>query len=147
MVDLPASRPAHLSPGLVGLVFAGGSLGTFARWAVGALVPPSRGLPVGTLTVNLVGAFALGLLLAGLAQRGPDEGRRRAIRVTLGTGFCGGFTTYSALSVETHALLRAGLTGTAFAYAVGTVVLGVAAAAVGFTLVRRRSEPNWGQPG
>ena len=146
MADLPVARPAHLNPWLVGLPFVGGSLGTLARWTVGALVPHSEALPVSTLAVNLVGAFALGLLLAGLARGGPDEGGRRAFRVTLGSGFCGGFTTYSALSVETHALLRTGLTGTAFAYAVGTVVLGVVATAAGFALVSRARGPGRGQP-
>ncbi|HEY0238644.1 MAG TPA: fluoride efflux transporter CrcB [Friedmanniella sp.] len=122
----------------MGLVFAGGSLGTLARWAVGRLVPHAARLPLGTFAVNLVGAFVLGVLLEHLAGRGPDAGRRRALRVTLGTGFCGGFTTYSALANDTAGLLRAGLAGHALAYAGGTVLLGLGATALGIVVARGR---------
>ena len=84
--------------------------------------------------MNLAGAFVLGALLEHLAARGPDEGRRRALRLTLGTGFCGGFTTYSALAVDTDGLLRAGQAGPALAYALGTVALGLAASALGIAV-------------
>ena len=132
-------HPPHRQPRLVGLVFVGGAAGTLARWAVSLAVPHAAGLPVGTFTVNLVGAFVLGALLELLARRGPDEGRRRALRLTLGTGFCGGFTTYSALALDTDGLLRAGLVGHAVVYALATVVLGLAASALGIALARRRS--------
>jgi CrcB protein len=131
-------RPPHRQGRLLGLVFLGGAAGTLARWAVGLVVPHGARLPLGTFTVNLVGAFVLGALLEHLAGRGPDRGRQRALRVTLGTGFCGGFTTYSALAVDTGSLLRSGLVGHALGYALGTVVLGVAASALGIALARRR---------
>ena len=122
---------------LLSLVFLGGAGGTLARWAVGLVVPHVAGVPVGTFAVNLVGAFVLGALLEHLARRGPDDGRRRALRLTFGTGFCGGFTTYSALANDTATLLRAGLAGQALAYALGTVVLGLAASGLGIALARR----------
>ena len=131
-------RPPHLQGRLVGLVFLGGAAGTVARWTVGLAVPHVDRLPLGTFAVNLVGAFLLGALLEHLARRGPDVGRRRALRVTLGTGFCGGFTTYSALANDTDGLLRTGLVGHALAYAVGTLLLGVAATALGILVARRR---------
>jgi CrcB protein len=132
------ARPPHLQVRLMGLVLVGGSAGTLARWAVGLAVSHVGRVTVGTFAVNLVGAFVLGALLEHLAGRGPDVGRRRALRLTLGTGFCGGFTTYSALANDTDALLRAGLGGQAIAYAVGTVVLGLAASALGILVARRR---------
>ena len=122
----------------MGLVFLGGATGTLARWAVGLAVPQVARLPLGTVVVNLVGAFVLGALLEHLGGAGPDIGRRRALRLTLGTGFCGGFTTYSALAHDTDTLLRAGLVGHALAYALGTVVLGLTASALGIAVVRGR---------
>jgi fluoride exporter len=100
------------------------------------VVPHVAGVPLGTFVVNVVGAFVLGALLEGLARRGPDEGLRRALRVTLGTGFCGGFTTYSAFANDTDVLLRAGQAGPALAYVLGTIVLGLAASALGIALAR-----------
>ena len=132
------ARPPHLRVHLLGLVFAGGATGTLARWSVGVAVPNLERVPAATFGVNVVGAFVLGALLEGLARRGPDAGRRQALRLTLGTGFCGGFTTYSALANDTSALLRAGLVGHALAYALGTLVLGLAASVLGIAVARRR---------
>ncbi|MBB3325317.1 fluoride efflux transporter CrcB [Microlunatus antarcticus] len=131
------ARPPHLQVRLMGLVLVGGAVGTLARWAVGLAVPHVLRLPLGTFTVNLAGALVLGALLEHLGSRGPDTDRRRALRLTLGTGFCGGFTTYSALAVDTDALLRSGLVGHALAYALATVVLGLLASALGVALARR----------
>ena len=131
-------RPPHLQGRLVGLVFLGGAAGTFARWAVGLVVPHVDGVPLATLAVNVVGAFVLGALLGHLAGRGPHEtGRRRALRLTLGTGFCGGFTTYSALANDTGTLLRQGLVGHALAYVGATLVLGFGASVLGIAAARR----------
>ena len=130
------ARPPHLQGRLLGLVLVGGALGTLARRGVGLAVPHVDRLPLGTVAVNVVGAFVLGALLGRLAARGPDVGRRRALRLTLGTGFCGGFTTYSALAVDTAGLLRSGLVGHALAYALGTVVLGLLATTLGLGAAR-----------
>jgi CrcB protein len=135
-------RRAHEQPALLGLVFVGGAAGTLARWAVGLVVPHAARLPLATFAVNVVGAFVLGALLEHLASRGPDVGRRRALRLTLGTGFCGGFTTYSALANDADGLVRAGLVGHALAYALVTVVLGLAASALGILVARRRSSAS-----
>ena len=135
---MPKVRPPHLRVRLLGLVLLGGAAGTLARWGVGLAVPRGAGLPLGTVAVNLLGAFVLGALLEALAARGAEEGRGRDLRLTLGTGFCGGFTTYSALALDTDGLLRAGSVGPALAYALGTVGLGLAASALGIALARRR---------
>ncbi|WP_375400746.1 fluoride efflux transporter FluC [uncultured Amnibacterium sp.] len=126
-----AGRPTHLRPGLLALVFAGGVIGTAARAAVALVVPQPAGVPLPTLTVNIVGSFLLGVLLEVLARRGPDVGVLRAARLTVGTGFLGGFTTYSSLTAETGALSLAGSGGIAAAYAVGSLLLGLLAAWAG----------------
>ncbi|MEH3033315.1 MAG: CrcB family protein [Aeromicrobium erythreum] len=130
----------HGQPRLLALVLLGGTLGTAARAAVTATVPDVHDVPSGTVLVNLVGSFLLGLLLAGLARRGDDTGRRREARLLLGTGFLGGFTTYSAFAVQSEQLL-AHSPVTAVVHAAGSVLLGLVAAAAG-ALVARRSVPE-----
>lgn len=127
----------HLTPTFIALVALGGAAGTLARHGVEQMLGHPDGLPLGTITVNLVGAFALGALLEGLATRGSDVGRRRAARLLLGTGFLGGFTTYSALAVETDGLLRDGRVAIALAYGLTTVVVGLLASLAGVFCARR----------
>ncbi len=129
--------PGRLSPAVFGLVWLGGTLGTAARFVLTGVVPPVLRVPVATLVINLVGAFALGVLLEALGRRGPDQGRRRLLRLLLGTGFLGGFTTYSALSVDTVSLVRDGLVGHAVGYAAVTVVVGGLASMAGMALGAR----------
>jgi CrcB protein len=121
----------HLRPRSILLVAAGGALGTAARHLVGQAVPHVRGVPVGVLLINVLGAFLLGLLLERLLRTGPDTGGRLDLRLLLGTGLLGGFTTYSALATDTVALLAAGGAGRALAYALGTLVLGLLASLLG----------------
>lgn len=139
-------RPLHLTPAALGLVALGGMAGTAARYAVALLAPPRGGWPVATLAVNLVGAFVLGLLLEAIARRGPEDGpggaSRRRLRLVLGTGFCGAFTTYSALAVDLDLLLRGGQAGTALAYAAVTVLVGFLLCCLGIWLGARRARPE-----
>lgn len=134
-----AGRPAaRLSgPSGLALVFAGGTAGTAARYGLAEVIPRGLGMPLATVAVNLTGALLLGLLLEIVARRGPDRRMLGALRLLLGTGFLGGFTTYSALAVDTDTLIRGGRLVTAMAYAGGTVVLGVVAALIGMALARR----------
>ena len=76
----------------------------------------------------------LGLLLEGLARRGTDIGRRRRLRLFAGTGFCGGFTTYSALAVELDLLLRDQQLAVAAGYAMTTLIGGLAATIAGIAV-------------
>jgi fluoride exporter len=124
-------RPLHLRPAAVALVFSGGVAGTAVRLLAEETIRPWGGWPAATFLVNLLGAFALGALLEGLARRGPDTGWRLRSRLLAGTGFLGAFTTYSSLAVETALLGRDGRPGVGLAYAVGSVVLGFLACAVG----------------
>jgi fluoride exporter len=121
-------RAVHLRPSMLAVVAVGGTVGTAVRAAIALAVPDVGGVPVAILAINVVGAFLLGVLLEALVRRGPDMGRRRLLRLGLGTGFCGGFTTYSALAVGAAELLRDGAVATGLAYAAGSVVLGAVAA-------------------
>lgn len=120
----------------VALVAAGGVVGTAAREALALGVPAAGGVPWAILVANLSGALLLGLLVGALAARGPETAGHRRVRLALGTGVLGGYTTYSALAADT-----AGLLGTdpalAVAYGLGSVVLGVALAAAGLLVGHR----------
>jgi fluoride exporter len=125
---------------LVGLVFVGGCVGTAVRWALEEAFAQPTGWPWVTFAINLVGSFALGLLLELLVLGGPDVGWRRAVRLGCGTGVMGGFTTYSTFVLEVDRLASDGELATAVAYPVVSVVLGLAAAAAGMMLAGRTRE-------
>ncbi len=130
-------RPAHRRPRLILLVALGGALGTALREALALTWPaPAGGFPLTIFLINVVGAFALGFLLEALSHRGPDEGRRREVRLFVGTGVLGGFTTYSALATDTATLLG-GPTAVGVAYGVVSVVAGFLTALLGVALAAR----------
>ena len=114
-------------------VFLGSGIGGALRYAVGlttALWGPAFGVfPVATLAVNLAGSFLFGVLFAL-----PYTSATFYLGLV---GFCGGFTTFSALSGEGMAMLRAGHWGLFAFYVALSVVLGVAAAWGGFALVSK----------
>lgn len=129
------------------LVATGGATGSVLRYLVSgfaqrAFVPEAGALasfPAGTLVVNVTGSLLIGLL-AGLAESrallGPEA------RLLLVTGLLGGYTTFSAFSLETLVLLRAGQTATALMTVGLQVVLGVAAAWAGFAVVLAAGRPG-----
>lgn len=139
---LSTPRPLHLRPRYLYVVFAGGVLGTMARWSLGEWQPARHGWPVGTLAANLVGAFCLGMLLEALSRIAPDRGWPRLARLHFGTGFLGAFTTMSTLATETFLLADAHRAGEAAAYLATSLLAGVLLAwlgiVVGAALGRRR---------
>jgi CrcB protein len=118
-------------------VAAGGAMGSVLRWLASSGVQkllPHASFPWGTLAVNVIGSFAIGAIMTMALERSsvsPDA------RLFLVTGVLGGFTTFSALSWDTLVLLRSGATGPALGYALGSLVLGVAAAFAGAALALR----------
>ena len=108
------------------LVFVGGGLGALLRYLAALTV----GGPLSTLAVNLVGSFAIGVLAATIP---PEAG---PARLFLMTGLLGGFTTFSAFSLDALALYQRGDLGQAAAYVAASVVLSLAAAAAGLALAR-----------
>lgn len=133
----PSGREVHFRGWAIALVFLGGSLGTAAREGLSLALAPVARIPVAILLVNLVGAFVLGLLLESLARRGPDHGRRRALRLFAGTGFCGGFTTYSALAIDSARLLDDGYPLQGLGYSLLTVTIGALATWGGLVVAAR----------
>jgi CrcB protein len=112
------------------LLFVGGGLGAMSRFGV-ALVVGQRlpgVFPWGTLVVNLVGCFAIGVL-ATLADEG--ELFSPSARLFLVSGLLGGFTTFSTFGLETLQLIEARELGHAVSYGLASVVLGLAAVLVG----------------
>ena len=134
MRTAPAARPVHLRWQHLALVFAGGTVGTALRELLAISVPPVAGVAVVIVGINVVGAFLLGLLLETLARRGPDDGRRRQLRLLLGTGVLGGFTTYSAFNSETLGYFLDGAPGRGALYLAATVLGCGAAGAAGWLL-------------
>jgi CrcB protein len=128
------NRPHHTNPALIALVAAGGAVGSLARYALSHALPPRHGLPVATLLENLSGAFVLGLLLESLALAGHETPERRRLRLALGTGVLGGYTTYSSFALELRGLLADDRAALAFAYALGSVVVGTLACWLGVLL-------------
>ena len=110
----------------------GGALGALARWALTEAVPRAPGgWPWATLAVNLLGCLLIGVLIAVLAARRPDDDR---LRTFLGAGVLGGFTTFSAFAVEVADLLRAGTPWVATVYVAVSVLGGLLAVSAGLRL-------------
>ena len=114
------------------LILAGAALGAPARWFVDGVVQARHDsvFPWGTFTVNVLGSFALGLLL-GASLEGETLVRLVAL---VGTGFCGAFTTFSTFSYESVVLAEDGSSGIAAATVLGSVAAGLAAAFAGWAL-------------
>ena len=114
------------------LVGLGGALGAMARFGVGRIVGVTA-LPWATLSVNVLGGFAMGLLAGWLAVRGSGG---EGWRLLLGVGVLGGFTTFSAFSLEMMLMLERGAMLTAIGYALASVVLSVGALSLGLGLAK-----------
>ncbi len=117
------------------LVALGGLLGSVARYWLGGVVQRLSGsdFPVGTLAVNVLGSFVIGLVMALSLERntpGPS------VRLFLTVGFCGGFTTMSTFSYETLVLFRDQQTAFALGNVAATVGASLTAAWLGYALGR-----------
>ncbi len=124
--------PPHFTPSLLPVVFLGGCIGAYARYWVSMEMPTAaNGWPSATFTVNLLGAFLLGLLLEGLVRSGEDRGGRRLIRLAVGTGFMGAFTTYSSFASDVYNLTQHNHISIAVTYGLLTVAGGLALSAFG----------------
>jgi CrcB protein len=119
----------------IAAIFAGGALGTLARAALAEAFPGSAtSWPWPTFAVNIVAAFLLGYFVTRLQERLPLSSYRRPL---LGTGVCGGLSTFSTMQVEILKMISAGDWGLATGYAAASIVAGYAAIHLVTGLVRR----------
>jgi len=122
-----------------GLVALGGAAGAVARYQTGrgltALLGPATvaAFPWATLFVNIVGSFAMGLLAGGLARH---AGASETWRLLVGVGVLGGFTTFSAFSLEMMLLIERGQAGAAILYAGVSLFAGLSALYIGLIVMR-----------
>jgi fluoride exporter len=119
---------------MVGLVMVGGAVGTAARYGLGQRFAAEAGtFPVVTLVENVAGAALLGLLLTVLVSRRLP----RWLGLLLAPGVLGSFTTFSTFAAEVVLLVHEGEAAVAAAYTGATMLLGIAAAAMGMTVAHR----------
>lgn len=122
-------------------VFCGGTIGSLVRLALGSLQPgAATSWPWATMLVNLTGAFLLGTITEWFAQTGKDEGLRRVVRLGLGTGCIGGYTTYSTFIIETDTRFAAHSFTLAGIYLALSVLLGLICAGLGIALGARLAD-------
>ena len=117
------------------LVMAGGALGAGCRHLtnMGAARLLGLGFPWGTLTVNILGSFAMGVFIEMLARR---WGGSAELRLFVATGVLGGYTTFSAFSLDVAALYERGALAQAAAYVAASVVVSIGALFLGLWLAR-----------
>ena len=116
------------------LIFIGGGIGATARYGVSLAVFALTGsaFPLGTLLINITGSTMMGMLAAWLLARGGNE----TLRLFAATGLLGGYTTFSAFSLDAVALWQRGEAAQAIAYVVASVGLSIAGLLLGLWLVR-----------
>lgn len=119
----------------LGLVGIGGAAGAIARYVVGRGLTMrfGDGFPYGTFTVNIAGAFLIGVLYVLLTERGVSDER---LRLLLATGFLGGFTTFSTYTLEAITLAESGQWNVSLLYVIASNLLGLAACLAGMLAIR-----------
>ncbi len=114
---------------LILLIGSGSFIGGVSRYLLSLLIQhKTTGFPVGTLTVNIIGCFLIGVVF-GFFDKGQISNEWK---IFLATGFLGGFTTFSAFSNETFMLFKEGYAGHALLYVAGSVILGLSATWVAY---------------
>lgn len=126
----------NVTPLAIALVGIGGAVGSSLRFVISNLVQSqsSSGFPYGTLLVNLIGCFIIGLLI-GISISAQTK-LNDNLKLLFATGFCGGFTTFSAFSAESIALIDKGELGLAASYIVSSLILGLGATFAGILITK-----------
>ena len=115
------------------LVFIGGGLGSMLRFLISRINYSNLNFPIGTLFVNILGSFLIGLII-GYGLKSNHLNNPEFIFLT--TGFCGGFTTFSAFSAESLEMLNSGSYNNFFIYSSLTIILGILFSFLGFSLTK-----------
>lgn len=130
----------RIRPSFLLLAAAGGAVGATCRYLIVLVAPSWESLSAGTVLANLLGPFLLGVLLHSLAE-GTETAKRRTLRLVVGVGFLGAFTSYAELALEVVTVAERGHPLIALGYAIASIVLGAAATWLGIFAshrVRRR---------
>lgn len=117
------------------LVGLGGGIGSMLRYGTSLLIK-SRFFPFATFSVNIIGCFIIGLVFALSIK---EEGVSDNWKLFVATGICGGFTTFSAFSLENLGLLQSGKIGMALTYIILSLALGIIATFLGYQLIIKNS--------
>lgn len=119
------------------LVAAGGALGSVTRFLMSSWLAAKSGVlwPIGTFTVNVLGCFLIGALASLLALKGGEHAT--LVRHTVGTGFLGGFTTFSAYMLESSNLASENRFATMAIYICASVIVGLVALRAGAAITMR----------
>jgi len=112
------------------LVGVGGALGSVLRYA-GNLLYSNRSFPVTTMLINIIGSFVIGIVIAYSIKSNASSNWK----LFFATGLCGGFTTFSAFSLENLLLIQNGKFFLSLFYIIGSIVMGITAAWLGYKLI------------
>ncbi|WP_405199502.1 fluoride efflux transporter CrcB [Christiangramia sp. LLG6405-1] len=115
------------------LVFLGGGLGSSLRYLVSKYLNDGGVIPQGTLVVNVLGSFLLGLALGWLIKQ---DMLNHPLNFLIAIGFCGGFTTFSTFSFENFNMIKSGDYISFSIYFLGSIILGIIAIFLGIILAR-----------
>jgi len=127
-------REQRFERGLLLTIALGGAAGTVVRAAIDRALPAGgSGFPWATWTVNVAGSLVVGLVVVAALERAAPG---RYLRPLVGTGFCGGLTTFSTFAIETDRLVRAGNAGTAALYVAASLAAGLLAVSAGAAIAR-----------
>ncbi len=144
---MSSGRPAYLHGRSIGLVLVGGLFGAGSREGLSLVIPKLGEVPIVIAIVNVVGAFLLGCLYEAVTRLDKAKPTAQNLKLLLGTGFCGGFTTYSSLATDTSVLFRDGYIWQGVVYALGTLIVGACATWAGIAVassVNARTAPPAG---
>lgn len=131
-------RPPHLRWPPIALVALGGAVGAASREGLSLVIPKLGEVPISIAIINVIGAFLLGYLYEAVSRLDATRvSTGKNLKLLLGTGFCGGFTTYSSLATDTAVLFRDGHAFTAVAYGLGTVIVGACATWLGILIASK----------
>ncbi|MFT4942308.1 MAG: CrcB protein [Patiriisocius sp.] len=116
------------------LVFLGGGLGSSFRYVISKYLNALENtIPMGTFAVNIIGSLLIGVIM-GFALK--NDAPTSTLTLLVATGFCGGFTTFSAFALENYQLLKTGDITNFIAYTLGSIALGILAVFIGIWLVK-----------